>query len=395
MTADISSADWFTRSSTRTVLAALDAVDAGGSRFVGGCVRNTLLGEPVSDIDIATRLTPEQTIAALSAAGIRAIPTGIEHGTVTGVCDHEPFDITTLRRDVETDGRRAVVAFTRDWAEDAMRRDFRMNALYADTAGQIHDPTGGGLSDIESRRIVFIGKAEDRLREDHLRNLRFFRFSAWYGRGLDAEGLAACGALKDGLDIIAAERIWKELLKLLDAPSPYEAVDAMHACGVLDVILPENQSLDRLKGLARVEARSGKAFGGMERFITLLAPDEEAMRELAIRLRLSGLERDRLIDFTQAIDAFSPDMSVKAAKEAIYRTGNQTSLDVLLWQWAGALTPEWQDLFELCQSWERPVFPVRGADLIRAGVSPGPELGERLRKMEDAWIANDYSMDGL
>lgn len=395
MSADISSADWFTKPATRAVLAALDKADPGGSRFVGGCVRNALLGAPVSDIDIATRLTPEQTIVALNTAGIRAIPTGIEHGTVTGVCDHEPFEITTLRRDVETDGRRAVVAFTHDWAEDAMRRDFRMNALYADAAGNIHDPTGGGLSDIETRSVVFIGEPRDRLREDHLRNLRFFRFSAWYGSGLDADGLRACGELRDGLQIIAAERIWKELLKLLDAPSPFEAIGAMADTGVLEVVLPERSSLSRLHGLAKIEAIRGAAFGGMERFIMLLTPDEEPLRELATRLRLSGLERDRLVEFARAIDKFAPDMSDKSAKEAIYRTGYEASRDVLLWKWAGDLSSDWQALFELCDTWQRPVFPVRGADLIRAGVKPGPELGERLRQMENDWIANDYSMDGL
>ncbi len=395
MGADIGGADWLTRATTQTVLAALDAADPGGSRFVGGCVRNTLLKEPVSDIDIATRLVPEDTIRALEAAGIRAIPTGLDHGTVTAVCDHEPFEITTLRRDVETDGRHAVVAFTRDWAEDAARRDFRMNALYADKAGKVFDPTGGGLEDVAARRVVFIGEPEDRLREDHLRNLRFFRFSAWYGHGLNAEGLAACAALKDGLKGIAAERIWKEFSRLLEAPAPYKVLSAMAQTGVLDVILPERTDLSRLEGLSALETARGERFSAMERLLMLLPQDEATMRDLAIRLRMSGLERDRLIDFAKTQGVFSADMGEKAAKAAIYRAGEQVSQDVILYEYAGAPETGWSRLHTLARTWARPVFPVRGADLIRRGITPGPELGEKLREIENAWIENDYSMDGL
>ena len=395
MGADIGGADWLTRATTQTVLAALDAADPGGSRFVGGCVRNTLLKEPVSDIDIATRLVPEETIRALEAVGIRAIPTGLDHGTVTAVCDHEPFEITTLRRDVETDGRHAVVAFTTDWNEDAARRDFRMNALYADKAGKVFDPTGGGLEDVAARRVVFIGEPEDRLREDHLRNLRFFRFSAWYGHGLNAEGLAACAALKDGLKGIAAERIWKEFFRLLEAPAPYKVLSAMADTGVLDVILPERTDLSRLEGLSALETARGERFSAMERLLMLLPQDEATMRDLAIRLRMSGLERDRLIDFAKTQGVFSADMGEKAAKAAIYRAGEQVSQDVILYEYAGAPETGWSRLHTLARTWERPVFPVRGADLIRRGITPGPELGEKLREIENAWIENDYSMDGL
>ena len=186
--------DWLTSKTTRKVLDALEAERPGAARFVGGCVRNTLMGRPVDDIDIATQLLPEAVIEALELANIRAIPTGIEHGTITAVCDSVPYEITTLRRDVETDGRRAVVAFTEDWHEDAMRRDFRLNALYADPNGKVHDPVGGGLEDAALGRVIFIGNGDERLREDYLRILRFFRFNAWYGAGIDAQGLAACGA---------------------------------------------------------------------------------------------------------------------------------------------------------------------------------------------------------
>ena len=182
-------ADWLNAPATRQVIDALEAERAGCARFVGGCVRNSIMGRPVDDIDIATQLSPDQTLAALNTANIRAIPTGIEHGTVTAVIDGEPFEITSLRRDVETDGRRAVVAFTEDWAEDAMRRDFRLNALYAAPDGEIFDPVGGGYEDALAGRVIFIGDADERLREDYLRILRFFRFNAWYGAGMDADGV--------------------------------------------------------------------------------------------------------------------------------------------------------------------------------------------------------------
>ena len=219
-------AEWLKLPETRAVMEALEA--AGGAdcaRFVGGCVRNSLMGQSVDDIDIATRLQPSATMAALKARGLRAIPTGVDHGTVTAVAGGRPFEITTLRRDVETDGRRAVVAFTEDWAEDAARRDFRLNALYAGAAGCVFDPTGGGLSDAAQGRIIFVGDPEARIREDYLRILRFFRFFAWYGTGApDAAGLAACERLSAGVERLSAERMSKELLKLLSACDPTPAV---------------------------------------------------------------------------------------------------------------------------------------------------------------------------
>ncbi|MEO1643183.1 MAG: CCA tRNA nucleotidyltransferase, partial [Pseudomonadota bacterium] len=230
-------ADWLKTPQTQVVIAALEAARPRCARFVGGCVRNAIMGREVDDIDIATQLEPEATLAALEAAGIRAIPTGVEHGTVTAIVDHVPFEITSLRRDVETDGRRAVVAFTEDWAEDAQRRDFRLNALYAAPDGEVFDPVGGGYEDALAGRVIFIGEADERLREDYLRILRFFRFNAWYGAGIDEEGLAACARQRDGLQQIAKERIWKEFKKLLAAPEPVAAVEAMMASGVLGHIL--------------------------------------------------------------------------------------------------------------------------------------------------------------
>src|SRR5436190_17434591 len=246
---------WMTAPATAAVLDALEA--AGGpdcARFVGGCVRNAVIGRPVDEIDIATVLTPDETTAALQAAGLKAVPTGVDHGTVTAVSDHRPFEITTLRRDVATDGRRAVVAFTRDWAEDAQRRDFTLNALYAGRDGAIFDPTGHGVADAKAGRIVFVGEPEQRLREDHLRILRFFRFLAWYGKGEpDAAAVAACAALKGEIPSLAAERISKELLKLLAADDPRPAVRLMAETGVLAQVLPDAADLARFEALVEVE----------------------------------------------------------------------------------------------------------------------------------------------
>ena len=373
-------------------MTALETACPGGNRFVGGCVRNTLLGQPVADIDIATKLLPEDTLSAMKVAGIRAIPTGIEHGTITAVCRGIPYEITTLRRDVETDGRRAVVAFTEDWSEDAMRRDFRINALYADMNGVVFEPVPGGLADIEARRVAFIGEAEERLREDHLRNLRFFRFTAWYADEVDEEGLRACEALREGLQQIAVERIWKELLKLLDAPSPYAAVKAMTDSGVTGVLLPEALSLDRLGGLETLETASGVREEGFRRFQMLCPADKDIAGAIASRLRLSGAERDRLIAFAKAANRFEPEMSEADLKAMIYRVGSEAALDALLWRMTGEPEADWTTAIDLARNWQPPVFPVKGKDLLQGGMAPGPDVGRRLKEMEEAWIANGFRL---
>lgn len=371
-------------------MSALETARPGGARFVGGCIRNTLMGKPVSDIDIATQLHPEETIAALKAAGIRAIPTGIEHGTITAVCNHEPFEITTLRRDVETDGRRAVVAFTEDWAEDAGRRDFRLNALYADDEGYVYDPTGG-LPDIAAGRVVFIGDAEQRLREDYLRILRFFRFTAWYAREIDETGLKACEVLRDGLKQIAVERIWKELLKLLDAPDPFPATSAMVRAGILSVFLPMSDNGDRMARLRGIERAENFRFDAFQRFLSLFPRERELASEIASAMKVSRHERDRLKFWAKAE---APPSDFSALKPWLYRLPEETGPDVLSWCWAdgGAPGENWAARYDLATSWDRPVFPIKGADLVAQGHKPGPELGETLKRMEEIWIANGFSL---
>ena len=389
MTVSMRGQPWLEAKATRAVMAALQA--AGGpdcARFVGGCVRNSLLGQPVDDIDIATRLRPEETMTALQAAGLKAVPTGLEHGTVTGVSERKPYEITTLRRDVETDGRRAVVAFTEDWAEDAARRDFRLNALYADAAGTVFDPTGGGLADAAEGRIVFVGEAETRIREDYLRILRFFRFQAWYGRGEpDAAGLAACAALKGGMARLSAERVSKELLKLLAAPDPRPAVRAMAETGVLDQVLPEAQPLAMFDALC--EASPDPVL----RLSALLPEDADTVVRIAGDLRLSNAVRDRLAAAVADGPAVTPGMTAAEARAAIYRLGRAAFEDRLS-RAEAARGGDCAGLRRLAAEWTAPKMPVGGRDLARLGLKPGPETGRILKAFEDAWIAEDFPDHG-
>lgn len=369
-------------------MAALAA--AGGpdcARFVGGCVRNALIGAPIDDIDIATLLTPDAVVAALKAAGLRSVPTGIEHGTVTGLSEHQPFEITTLRRDVSTDGRRATVAFTTDWAEDAGRRDFRLNALYADAGGVILDPTGLGYDDALAGRIVFVGEPEGRIREDYLRILRFYRFYAWYGRGEpDAAAVAACAALAEGVEQLSAERVSKELLKLLAAPDPRPAVRLMDQAGVLGRVLPSTD-------LGLLEAMTGVSSDPVLRLSALLPGDPARVAEVAGRLRLSNAQRERLVE--AASDETQPELTVAQARAIIYRDGRQAFEDRVMRAWAaGGDAEASRRLLALAQAWSRPSLPVGGRDLARLGLKPGPETGRVLKAFEAGWIADDFPDHG-
>lgn len=399
MTARLPPTPWIADPRTVAVMAALAA--AGGedaARFVGGCVRNTLMDRPVEDIDIATTLTPEAVMAALKAADLRAVPTGIAHGTVTAISGGRPHEITTLRRDVETDGRRAVVAFTTAWAEDAARRDFTVNALYAGRDGAVFDPTGQGLADAAAGRIVFVGEPRARIAEDHLRILRFFRFFAWYGRGEpDAGALAACAAMKDQVATLAAERISKELLKLLAAEDPRPAVRLMAQAGVLAVVLPTATDLARFEALVEIEQAQFAEADPLLRLAALLPDDPAAGLALAQRLRLSNAERDRLATALAADPGLKSWMSPREIRRAVYRAGTAAVRDRTKLAWAGArgtaATPQWRALIALAETWTAPVFPLTGGDAMAAGVARGPAVGEALREVEDWWIDQDFPDD--
>ena len=392
MTARLSGQPWLTASATRAVMAALEAAGGPGcARFVGGCVRNALIGRPVADIDIATTLEPEQTDRAIRAAGLKAVPTGIAHGTVTAVAERRPFEITTLRRDVSTDGRNATVAFTDDWAEDAARRDFRLNALYADGDGEVFDPTGEGVTDALAGRIVFVGDPETRIREDFLRILRFFRFHAWYGRGQpDAAALAACRALSTGMTRLSAERISSELMKLLSAEDPRAATAAMTEAGVLAQVLPEAH-LSPLFDRA-VEQGGDPAV----RLMMLLPADEAVVRQAAARLRFANATRDRLAFAALALPSVSLSMTDREARAVLYRHGARAFSDAVRRRWAEApeRTAEARRLLALAEGWTRPPMPVGGRDLARLGIEQGPETGRLLKAFEEDWIADDFPAAG-
>lgn len=372
---------------------------AGGeARFVGGCVRNSLLNQPVDDIDIATTLTPDQVTAALEAAGLKAVPTGVEHGTVTAISNSRPFEITTLRRDVATDGRRAVVAFTTDWAEDAQRRDFTLNALYADPDGALYDPTGRGVEDGRAGRIVFVGDPATRIAEDHLRILRYFRFLAWYGKGApDPAALQACAAGKGSLGALAAERVSKELLKLLAADDPRPAVALMKESGVLAEILPGAGDLAAFDGLVEIETEQLFTNDPLLRLATVLPQDQVGAGKAAEALRLSNDQRDRLIAAMGRTPRITSWMSPRESRRAVYQIGVQAFSDRIKLAWAGvtrsAATHQWRGLLALAESWTPPPFPLTGEDVINSGVPKGPMVGQVLREVEDWWIDHDFIDD--
>ncbi|WP_137932435.1 CCA tRNA nucleotidyltransferase [Mesorhizobium comanense] len=399
------SAEWLEDRHLQRLLAVLTQ---GGeeARIAGGAVRNTLMGQPVADIDIATSCLPEETIRRAEAEGFKAVPTGIEHGTITVVAGGKPYEITTLRADVETDGRRAKVSFGRDWKADAERRDFTINALYAEADGTVVDLVGG-IADIEARRLRFIGDPEARIREDYLRILRFFRFFAWYGEGRpDAEGVKACARLKDGLAQLSAERIWSELKKLLSAPDPSRALLWMRQAGVLTAALPESEKwgIDAIHGLAKAEKDLGWAPDPLLRLEAIVPPDAARMKPLAERLRLSTGEAERLRHWALAA-AVAPRTTEGELAKRLYRGDPQGFVDRLRLSLAGARVRAVEDnealleaggfsrLLGFALKWEKPVFPLKGADLTALGAKPGPKLGEILKNLEAEWVEAGFAPD--
>ncbi|MFK7943949.1 MAG: CCA tRNA nucleotidyltransferase [Paracoccaceae bacterium] len=367
------SATWLSDPTSVAVMAAL-----GRGYFVGGCVRNALLGlDTKTDVDIATPLRPTAVIELLEAAGLKAVPTGLSHGTITAVCAGVPIEVTTFRADVATDGRHAEVAFTTDISTDAARRDFTMNALYAERDGTVIDPLGG-LPDLEARQVRFIGLAEDRIREDYLRILRFFRFHAWYGAdGIDAEGLAACAALADGLEALARERVGWEFRKLLAAPDPARAVASMAASGILARCLP-GATPSALAPLVHLERENGSKPQWLTRLRALGSDDH------ADRLRLSRAEIAQLARINAALDASQP------AALLSYRFGGDAAKAASLITAAssGGDVPPNLD-FEIARG-AKAVFPVQAKDLMRAGLEAGPKLGAALARAEAIWLGQGF-----
>ncbi len=380
-----------TAAATRAVMDAL-ITGGGEARFVGGAVRNALLREPVSDVDIATPLLPDEVTRRLKAAGLGAIPTGIAHGTITAISDGTPFEITTLRRDISTDGRRATIAFTGKWEEDAARRDFTMNAIYASSDGTLFDPTGG-IEDIATRRVRFVGEARARIREDYLRALRLFRFHAWYGKGaIDAEALAAAEAEKTGLKTLSGERVQKEIFRLLEAPDPIPVLESMQNAGILTEILPAGLEIARAKTVfAMLKTRGRKVKAGVA--LMLLMPNEEAAQKLATDLRLSNADRERL-SHVKAMSGIDGPRPREETRRFIYRIGREQLEDETLL--GAAKTPNdpgWSVMLDEIENWIEPEFPLDGKDVKEAGIKEGPAIGRMLAALEEWWVDQDFSPD--
>jgi len=397
-TPSLASATWLRNPALVKVFGAL-AASGYEARVVGGAVRNALLGQPVRDVDLASTAPPEEAMRAVTSAGLAAIPTGIDHGTITVVSNHVPFEVTTLRRDVETFGRRARVTYTTNWVDDARRRDFTINALYCGADGKIHDPLGG-YCDLHARRIRFIGSATDRIREDYLRILRFFRFTAEYADGEpDAEGLAACIREQAGMDALSGERMRAEILKLLIAPRALPTTTAMASAGVLGRALGGNPDVVTFTRIVEIEAATGRGPEPLLRLAALVAPCAawETETGIADRLKLSGAERTALDSANTcdtALHAASPE---SLAKAFIYRHGTKAFVAATLLHWARsgdpADHPPWHARLRLAERFSPPVLPVSGRDVLALGITTGPEVGRILATFEAWWIGADFPTD--
>jgi len=392
----LSGARWLERAETQAVFAAL-AAQGFAARAVGGAVRDALMGRTVVDVDIATTAHPEEVMRAVRAAGLGAVPTGMAHGTVTVHANHVSYEVTTLREDVETHGRHATVAFTGDWAADARRRDFTMNALYCSAEGEVLDPLEG-YPDLVARRVRFIGEARARIREDYLRILRFFRQSADYGEGPpDAEGLAACVAERAGLALLSGERVRQEMLRLLVATRGPELARAMFDHGLITLVLGVAPRPTLLEALARLETALGSTPDAMLRLAALAVEVVDDAERLRHRLRFSNDECARLARAAERTPGLDPAAPEPAARTYLYAEGEAAFRERVLIAWARSGdapdSPAWRGRLALPERWQPPRFPIGGADVMAAGVSAGPRLGEILRALEAWWIDGDFSAD--
>lgn len=375
---------WRDHAGLKSIISALKSA-GGDPRIVGGAVRDSLLGDQVSDIDIATRLVPEQIVAALESGRIKAVPTGIEHGTITAICEGKPFEITTLRRDVATDGRRAVVAFSTDWKEDAERRDFTINALYADPdTGEVFDYFGG-LNDLENRHVRFIGNATNRIAEDHLRILRYFRFFARFGEDkADPEAIAACAHAAKSLMALSRERIANELLRILALPRPLHALTLMAEHGIFANFLPElaENMPAHFARLQKREAEFGIAPSPLARLIAILTDDAQIVDRVAMRLKLSNRMRG---DLAARIGNRHP--AAGNIRDIAYHDGVECARDcAMLYATDGDLPASLGKL----ENWTPPEFPVKGRDIIARGIVAGPLVAKTLKSVENAWISAGF-----
>ncbi len=402
----LAAAEWLAAPQTRQVFNALESAGIN-VRAVGGTVRNTLLKEPVNDIDLAVDAPPEDVMATAQRAGLKVVPTGIAHGTVTIIVAGMPFEVTTLRKDVSTDGRRATVAYTTDWKADAERRDFTINAIYCDRHGVLLDPVGG-LADIDLRRVRFIGDPHARIREDYLRILRFFRFSAQYASGtLDRSGLTACIEERDGLARLSAERIHHELMRLLAAPSARAVIEQMAAHGFVADLIGTPGDMDAFARILELEDAIFGAVDPLLRFAALAVSERDDAMRLKVRLRLSNAETNRLAGAIEVANALGTPPSEERLRTIVYRYGNRATADGLALTWARARTGPDNEreptekssmankraMLQLALTWSPPALPIAGRDLIARGLEPGPRFSAIVDAFETWWLENGLPDD--
>ena len=392
----LAEAPWLSTATVQSVFAALEQ-DGAEARIVGGAVRNALLGVPVADIDFATTATPDIVSAQSKAAGFKVVPTGIEHGTLTVLAGGNKYEVTTLREDIETDGRRAVVRFGRDWIADARRRDFTVNALSVDAKGTLYDPLGG-YDDVLTGRIRFVGEPGKRIAEDRLRVLRFFRFYAQYGKGdLDGEGLTAAIRARDALRDLSAERIGQEMRQIAVARGALKTVTAMQDSGILPIVLGGVGYIGALRRLQEFENSVDMTPKLALRVAAFACRVEEDALRLAGRMRLANATRDRMRRAIAAINEFGPRPQQKAARRALYRLGEESYRDGVAlafgWNHAPADSAPWRELYALPDEWSAPTFPLGGRDVLGGTSLRGPSVGALLKGIEAWWVENDFVAD--
>ena len=399
MKPDLASAIWLRSPAIQSVF---DAVDCGGdeTRVVGGAVRNALLAFPVADIDMATTALPHTVVKRCKSAGLKVVPTGLDHGTVTVFSQGKRFELTTLRQDVETFGRRAHVKFGRSWTEDARRRDFTLNALYCDRRGAVFDPLGG-LEDCLARRVKFIGDPRQRIREDYLRILRLFRIHATYSEGpVDPEGLAACREEREGLHCLSGERIRMEMSRLLLAPAGPDCIQLMQQQGILQCVLGEDVRIDRFLWLSSYLNPADEDADALLALAALVGLSDAAIHQISDHFRLSNAERERMVGALAAerhVAGLNGRFDAEDICRLLYRHGRQGSVDGVRLAFADKRTtkddPAFKKLLGDLKERPVPVFPVKGGDLIAAGASPGPALGQALARLEAQWLESGCQLD--
>jgi len=377
---------WLSYPESLTLFSELELA-GGQARFVGGCVRDALLGQVSDDLDVCTDLPPETVLEVLSNAGLKVIPTGLKHGTVTALIGEHKYEITTLRVDVQSFGRHADVAFTKSWLEDAARRDFTVNALYMEISGTLHDYYGG-MSDLEKGIIQFIGDADTRIEEDYLRVLRFFRFYGRYGQGApDVRSFKACADAYDKLGDLSAERISRELLQVLGASDPIKALSQMQRAGILRAVINDEVSLNSLEGMLKLPIASDP----INRLSAFLGGRAELAKKSSKKFRLSAKADKRLALMCR--EYIPPDLNILGQKSRLYKLGAQAFKDQVLLSWSmHPAESRFSDYLELIEEWTIPHCPVSGKDLLKIGITAGPDLGVILKQIEEVWIKSDFTL---